>query len=344
MAATSRVDSQGKAPSSAPMPRILSGIQPSGQLHLGNWAGAVRQWVELQETQESFIFVASYHALTTVKKPEELRHAVRQIAVDLVALGIDPARTCLYAQQDVPEVTELAWLLSCVCPMSLADKGVSFKDKTAKGFEANLGLYTYPILQAADILGPDSDIVPVGKDQIQHIEIARDLAGKFNALYGEVFKLPAWRLHPESDVLPGIDGQKMSKSYGNTIDPFQDEKALRKRIMSIVSDSTPVDQPKDPDSDATFRIFRAVAGKADPRTIELERKYREPPAGGFGYGHAKQALFEMLLERFAAARTRRAQLMADPAEIDRILAQGAQRARVLVRATVDRARRACGLA
>lgn len=326
------------------MPRILSGIQPSGQLHLGNFCGAVAQWVELQKTQESFIFVASYHALTTVRKADELRTAVRQIAIDLVALGIDPERTCLYAQQDVPEVCELTWLLSCVCPMSLADKGVSFKDKTAKGFDANLGLYTYPVLQAADILAVDSDIVPVGKDQIQHIEIARDLAGKFNAQYGEVFKLPAWRLAEGAEVLPGVDGQKMSKSYGNTIDPFAEEKALRKRIMSVKSDATPMDQPKNPDADPTFQIFRAVAGRADPRTVELERKYREPPAGGFGYGHAKQALFELLLDRFGPARAKRAELMADPAAVDRILAQGAGRARPLARATVERARKACGLA
>jgi tryptophanyl-tRNA synthetase len=196
---------------------------------------------------------------------------------------------------------------------------------------------------AADILAPQADVVPVGKDQIQHVEIARDLATKFNHQYGEVFKIPAYRLAEGGELLPGIDGQKMSKSYGNTIDPFQEEKALRKRIMSIKSDSTAVDAAKDPEADATFRIFRAVAGRADPRTAELERKYREPPAGGFGYGHAKQALFELLLDRFGAARARRAQLLADPGEVDRILAAGAAKARAIARDTVDRARKACGL-
>ncbi len=326
--------------------RVLSGIQPSGQLHLGNFCGAVAQWVDLQEDKaghESFIFVASYHALTTVRSADDLRGLIRQIAIDLIALGIDPQRTCLYRQQDVPEVTELLWLLSCVCPMSLADKGVGFKDKTAKGFEANLGLYTYPVLQAADILAPQADLVPVGKDQIQNVEIARDLVAKFNHQYGEVFRMPAWRLAEGAELLPGIDGQKMSKSYGNTIDPFQEEKALRKRIMSIKSDSTPVDAAKDPETDATFCIFRAVAGRTDPRTVELEAKYRTPPAGGFGYGHAKQALFELLLDRFGAARRRRAELLADPAEVDRILAAGALRARAVAAETVDRARKACGL-
>ena len=325
--------------------RVLSGIQPSGQLHLGNFCGAVAQWVELQQTQthESFIFVASYHALTTMRSADGLRTAIRQVAVDLLALGIDPQRTCLYAQHDVPEVTELQWLLACLCPMSLADKGVSFKDKVAKGFDANLGLYTYPVLMAADILAPQSDLVPVGKDQIQHVEIARDLAGKFNHQYGEVFKIPAWRLAKDSELLPGVDGQKMSKSYGNTIDPFLDEKSLRKRVMSIKSDSTAVDAPKDPETDPTFLIFRAVAGRADPRTAELEAKYRTPPAGGFGYGHAKQALFELLLDRFAPARARRAALLADPAEVDRILAAGAAKARTLATDTLTRARKACGL-
>lgn len=329
------------------MPRVLSGIQPSGQLHLGNYCGAIRQFLDLQaQGHEMFVFVASYHALTTQRDPVALRSAIRQIVVDYLAFGLDPAKTAIYVQHDVPEVTELAWLLSCVCPTSLMDKAVSYKDKLAKGFTANIGLYTYPILQTADILAPMADVVPVGKDQVQHIEIARDLAGRFNHEFNaEVFKLPAHRLAPDADVLPGIDGEKMSKSYGNTIDPFMDEKPLRKRIMSIKTDSTGVNEAKDPSTCAVFRIFRAIAGAADPRTVELAAKYADPSKqgpDGFGYGHAKQALFELVLDAFGPARARRGALMADQAHIDAVLAAGAAKARAAARATVDRARAAVG--
>jgi tryptophanyl-tRNA synthetase len=330
------------------MPRVLSGIQPSGQLHLGNYAGAIRQFLDLQaQGHEMFVFVASYHALTTQRNPAELRANVRQIVVDYLAFGLDPAQTAIYVQHDVPEVTELAWLLSCVCPTSLMDKAVSYKDKLAKGFSANIGLYTYPILQAADILAPQAEVVPVGKDQVQHIEITRDLAQRFNHEFqAEVFTLPAHRLAPDADVLPGIDGEKMSKSYGNTIDPFLDEKPLRKRIMSIKTDSKQVNEVKDPETCAVFRIFRAIAGKADARTLELAGKYADPSQqgpDGFGYGHAKQALFELVLDHFRDARARRAALMADQAHIDAVLKAGAAKARGAARATVDRARAAVGL-
>jgi tryptophanyl-tRNA synthetase len=323
------------------MPRVLSGVQPSGQLHLGNYAGAIKQFVDLQQANEMFVFVASYHALTSLRDAAALRANVRQVVVDYLAFGLDPARTSIYLQQDVPEVTELAWLLSCVCPMSWMEKAVSYKDKVAKGLSANVGLFTYPILQAADILAVDADVVPVGRDQVQHIELTRDLAARFNEEFqAPVFALPAHRLAADAGVLPGTDGEKMSKSYGNTIDPFLDEKALRKVVMSIKADSTPLDQPKNPDTDATFAIFRAIAGAADPRTVELAAKYR---AGGFGYGHAKQALFELLLDHFGPARARRAQLMADPAYVDEVLRAGAAKARARARATVDRARAAVGL-
>src|ERR1043165_9845418 len=245
------------------MPRVLSGIQPSGQLHLGNYAGAIRQFLDLQAAgNEMFVFVASYHALTSTRDPAALRANIRQIVVDYLAFGLDPAKSAIYVQQDVPEVTELAWLLSCVCPMSWMEKAVSYKDKLAKGIAANVGLFTYPILQAADILAVDADVVPVGRDQVQHLELARDMAARFNEEFtAEVFKLPAYRLAAEAAVLPGIDGEKMSKSYGNTIDPFQEEKALRKRVMAIKTDSKGVNEVKDPETCNTFQIFRAIAGK-----------------------------------------------------------------------------------
>jgi len=320
--------------------RALSGVQPSGQLHLGNWAGAIRQFVELQDTHEVFIFIASYHAMTSVTDPAELRSHVRQVAIDYLAFGLNPDKAVLYRQQDVPEVTELAWLLGCVCPVSQMQKAVAYKDKVDKGLSPNIGLFTYPILQAADILAVDPDVVPVGQDQKQNVEITRDLAQRFNHQYGEVFKVPDARFRAEAAVLPGLDGQKMSKSYGNTIDPFLPEKQLRKTVMKIVADSTPLEDPKDPDGDATFNIFRGLVGDDDGRTVELAEKYR---AGNFGYGHAKQALFELILDVFGEARVKRAELMNDPGEVERVLKDGAEKARAVVRGVTDRAREAAGL-
>ncbi len=322
------------------MKRVLSGIQPSGQLHLGNYAGAIRQFVEMQGQYEMYIFVASLHALTSGRDPEALRRNTRQVVIDYIAFGLDPKKTNIYLQQDVPQVTELAWLLACVCPKHMMDKATSFKDKVAKGLPASIGLYTYPILQAADILSVDADLVPVGKDQIQHCEITRDLAQKFNSHYGEVFKLPEYSVREEAGVLPGIDGQKMSKSYGNTIDPFMPEKPLRKRIMSIKTDSTPVEEPKNPETDTVFQIFRAIAGANDERTIALEQRYR---AGGMGYGEAKQQLFELILDHFAEARRRREELMADPGYVDQVLRDGAAAAQAIVSKVTARARQAVGL-
>ena len=324
--------------------RVLSGLQPSGQLHLGNYAGAIRQFVQLQDTHEMYVFVASYHALTSGRDPEQLRAQTRQVAVDYLAFGLDPEKAHLYLQQDVPAVTELCWLLACVCPKHLMDKATSYKDKTAKGLPASVGLYTYPILQAADILSVDPDLVPVGEDQRQHIEITRDLAAKFNHYFGSeddpVFRLPQALIREGSGVLPGVDGQKMSKSYGNTIDPFMDEKPLRKRIMKIVTDSKGVDEAKDPDACTVFQIFAGLVGKDDPRTAELAGRYRQP---GMGYGHAKQALFELILDEFAQARSKRTELMADPGWIDQVLKAGAEAANTKVSQVVSRARRAAGL-
>lgn len=325
------------------MKRVLSGLQPSGQLHIGNYAGAIQQFLRMQQDHEMYIFVASYHALTTPRSAEELRLATRQVVVDYLAFGLDPAKCHIYRQQDVPEVTELAWILACVCPNSLMDKGVSYKDKLANGLPANIGLYTYPILQAADILSVEPDLVPVGRDQIQNIEICRDLAEKFNHRFGETFRLPDYRVREDAALVPGIDGQKMSKSYGNTIDPFMDEKALRKRIMGIKSDSTPVDQPKNPDIDPTYQIFAALAGSASQRTLDLRHKYLTPPEGGFGYGHAKQALFELILDVFGEARAKRADLMAHPTLVDDVLKAGAAAAREKAQKVAAKARAACGL-
>jgi tryptophanyl-tRNA synthetase len=324
------------------MARVLSGIQPSGKLHLGNYAGAIRQFLELQaKGDEIFVFVASYHALTSTRDPVALRQYIRDVVIDYLAYGLDPARTRIYVQHDVPEVTELSWLLSCICPVSWMEKAVSYKDKIAKGLTPNIGLFTYPILQAADILAVDADVVPVGRDQVQHLELTRDMAARFNEEFGSpVFKEPAYRLAPDAEVLPGVDGEKMSKSYGNTIDPFADEKSLRKTVMGIKTDSTPVEAPKNPETCTVFRIFRAVAGKADPRTGALAERYR---AGGMGYGHAKQALFELLLDHFRDARARRAELAAKPEHVDQVLRDGAAAARALARATVARARSAAGL-
>jgi len=324
------------------MKRVLSGIQPSGQLHLGNYAGAIRQFIDMQPDQEMFIFVASYHALTSVHDPEQLQHNVRQAVIDHIAFGLDPdlPNVALYRQQDVPQVTELSWLLSCVCPKSFMDKQVAYKDKVERGLQATIGLYNYPILQAADILAVDPDLVPVGLDQKQNLEIARDLAERFNREFGEVFKVPQAKYRTGAGTLPGIDGQKMSKSYGNTIDPFLPEKKLRKTVMKIVTDSKEVDDTKDPESCTVFQIFRAIAGEADERTTQLAERYQ---AGGMGYGHAKQALFELILDHFGDARAKREGLMKDPGQIDAVLRRGAEKAGAVIGDVTQRARRACGL-
>jgi tryptophanyl-tRNA synthetase len=323
------------------MIRVLSGLQPSGQLHLGNYVGAIQQFLRLQDDHEMFVFVASYHALTSQSEPEQLRHDIRQVVIDYLAFGLDPAKTRIYLQHDVPQVTELCWLLSCVCPKHMMDKSTTFKDKVAKGLDASVGLYTYPILQAADILGVDANLVPVGEDQRQHLEITRDLAEKFNHRYGETFMLPEPMIRETAGSMPGIDGEKMSKSYGNTIDPFMDEKPLRKRVMKIKTDATPVEEPKDPDSCNVFQIYRAIAGEHDERTRALAERYR---AGGMGYGEAKQALYELILEHFGPARERREQLMNDPAYVDRVLRDGAAAAQEQIQQVAGRARLAAGLA
>ncbi|MEM8494174.1 MAG: tryptophan--tRNA ligase [Planctomycetota bacterium] len=328
------------------MKRVLTGLQPSGQLHLGNYAGAIRQLLDLQHDHEVYVFVASYHALTTSTDSAELRQNIRQVVIDYLAFGLDPSKCYIYLQQDVPAVCELAWLLSCVCPKSQMDKATTFKDKVAKGLSANLGLYTYPVLQAADILAVDPDAVPVGADQKQNVEIARDLAQKFNHVYGSedtpVFKVPALMMREGAATLPGIDGQKMSKSYGNGIDPFMPEKPLRKRIMKIVTDSKPPEEAKDADSSVPFQIFSALAGPDDERTQKLRGRYAATGDDGMGYGEAKQALLELVMDTFAEPRKRREELMQDQASIDRVLKDGADAANARLSKTIERARKAVG--
>jgi tryptophanyl-tRNA synthetase len=320
------------------MKRILTGIQPSGILHVGNYFGAIRPIVELQEQGEVFVFLADLHALTSLQDPERLRHFSREAAIDLLACGVDPERSLFWRQSDVLEHAELMWVLSTITPMGLLERCHAYKDKVARGLGASAGLFVYPVLQAADILLYDADVVPVGKDQKQHLEVTRDIAVKINEAFGSVFKLPEPRISDDLATIPGVDGQKMSKSYGNTIDIFMEEKALRKRVMSIVTDSTPLEEPKDPSGSTIVDLYALVA---PPEAVEVMRE--EFRAGGVGYGHFKQRLFDALWEYFEPVRERRQALQGDPEQVDAILRDGAVRARQIAAATMDRVRSAVGL-
>jgi tryptophanyl-tRNA synthetase len=318
--------------------RILSGIQSSGVLHIGNYFGMIQPALALQAEGEALYFIANYHALTSVRDADTLRENSRGVAIDLLACGFDPDRGALFLQSDVPQVTELAWILSTVAPMGLLERAHSYKDKLARGMSASAGLFTYPVLMAADILIYDSDAVPVGKDQKQHIEMTRDLAVKMNEQYGQIFKLPEPRIRAETEVVPGIDGQKMSKSYGNTIDLFGDEKETRKRVMSIVTDSKPVEAPKNPDESTVFQLFSLFASP-----IEREEMRAQFEKGGTGYGDFKKQLFEKLWQYFAPMRKRREELLADKAYINDVLGRGARRANEIADQVMGRVRKAVGL-
>jgi len=318
--------------------RILSGIQPSGVLHIGNYFGMIRPAIALQAEGEAFYFIANYHALTSVRNPDQLRENSRRVAIDFLACGFDPDRGALFLQSDVPKVAELEWILSTVAPMGLLERAHSYKDKLARGMAASAGLFTYPVLMAADILIYDSDIVPVGKDQKQHIEITRDLAVKMNETYGELFKLPEPRIQPQTETVPGIDGQKMSKSYGNTIDIFGEEKETRKRVMSIVTDSTAVEAPKNPDSSTIFHLFSLFGSKDE--VAEMRDRFHE---GGIGYGEFKNQLFEKLWHYFAPMRKRRQELLSDKLYVDSVLVHGAERANEVAGEVMTRVRAAVGL-
>jgi tryptophanyl-tRNA synthetase len=318
--------------------RILSGLQPSGALHIGNYFGMMRPAIGLQAEGEAFYFIADHHALTSVRDPKTLRENSRRVALDFLACGLDPERAALFRQSDVPQVTELAWILSTVAPMGLLERAHSYKDKLARGMAATVGLFNYPVLMAADILIYDSDIVPVGKDQKQHIEMTRDLAVKMNEIFGQIFKLPEPRIQAATEVVPGIDGQKMSKSYGNNIDIFGDEKETRKRIMSIVTDSTPVEAPKDPSRSTIFQLYSLVASKNE--IAEMRERFQK---GGAGYGDFKKQLFEKLWDYFAPMRKRREEILADKSYIDNVLARGAKRANEVADVVMERVRAAVGL-
>ena len=319
--------------------RILSGIQPSGALHLGNYFGMMRPAIELQDQGEAFYFIADYHSMTSLTDATERRKNTLDVALDFLACGLDPKKSVFWKQSDVPEVTELAWLLSTVTPMSLLEKCHSYKDKTAKGIAPSHGLFAYPVLMAADILIFDSNVVPVGRDQKQHVEVTRDIAIKFNELYGHTFILPEPRIRDEVSAVPGLDGQKMSKSYGNTIEIFGEEKTTRKKIMGIVMDSRTPQEPKpDADKNLAIQLLKLVA-PAD-MAKDFEDRLR---AGGLGYGDLKKALFEHYWNHFASARAKRAELAANLDHVNQVLKEGAAKAHALARSVLDRAKRASGL-
>lgn len=318
--------------------RILSGIQPTGRFHWGNYFGAIKQYIELQEQHDGYYFIADLHALTTVRDAAVLRGFVRDAALDVLALGLDPERATLFVQSHVPEVSELCWLLMTGTPLGLLERCHAYKDKKEKGLKADAGLFTYPVLMAADILAYDANWVPVGEDQVQHIEVCRDLARSFNAHYGEVFTLPEARVVQGASKVPGTDGEKMSKSYNNTLGLFEPPKELRKKIMRISTDSRPMEDPKDPETDHLYQLFRLFA--TPEQTEEMSAMYLK---GGFGYGEVKKRLADAADQYLAPARARREELENHPEKVDAILQAGAAKARDRARSVLQRAHKACGL-
>ncbi|WP_438482466.1 tryptophan--tRNA ligase [Oleiharenicola lentus] len=321
------------------MPRILTGITPSGTLHIGNYFGAMRPAIELQAGGDAYYFIADYHSMTALTDAKERLAYTRGIALDWLACGLDPAKSVFWRQSDVPEVCELMWLIGSLTPMGLLERAHSYKDKTAKGISPNFGLFAYPVLMAADILLFDTNVVPVGKDQKQHLEMTRDIAIKFNQTYGDTFVVPEEKIAEDVAVIPGLDGQKMSKSYGNTVEIFGDEKALRKKIMGIVMDSrTPAEPKPDAEKNLAIQLLKHVA-PADV-SADLEARLR---AGGLGYGDLKKALFEHYWNYFAPYRAKRAELAANFDYVDKVLRDGAERARAVATNVMSRARKNCGL-
>lgn len=319
--------------------KVLSGIQPTGRPHWGNYFGAIRQYIDLQTEDQAFYFIANLHALTTIRNGPELKQNSLDTAMDLLALGLDPNHAVLFIQSDVPEISELCWILMSGASMGLLERCVSYKDKVSKGLTPVTGLFTYPVLQAADILAYDSDTVPVGEDQTQHIEVCRDIAKSFNSAYKEdVFVLPKAKVLDASAKVPGTDGDKMSKSYGNFIEVFEPVKSMRKKVMRIATDSRPMEEPKDPEGDHLYQLFSLFAD--DSACQEMAGLYRR---GGFGYGEVKKALSDAAESYFAEAREKRAELEADPDQVVQILSDGAAVARRKAGEVLNRAQQACGL-
>ena len=319
--------------------RILTGIQPSGKLHIGNYFGAMLPAVQLQDKGEAFYFIADYHAMTSMSDADTLRSNIQDLAIDLLACGLDPAKATIFRQSDVPEVNELAWVLSTVCPMGLLERAHSYKDKVAKGLSPNHALFAYPTLMAADILLYDAELVPVGKDQKQHLEMTRDLAGKINDRFGEgTLTIPEAQIADHTAVVPGLDGQKMSKSYNNTIPLAGSKKAIRKSIMRIVTDSTPVEDPKATDGSTVIALYKLFADDQ-----ALQQMIADHQAGGFGYGDFKQRVFDAYWEYFSQVREKRESLENNLDYVNEVIAQGAQKARVESTKVLDRVRKAVGL-
>ncbi len=320
------------------MTRVLTGIQPSGALHIGNYFGAIKQMVDLQEKSDLFIFIANYHALTSLKDGEVLKNNTLDAAINFMALGIDPTKTTFWAQSDVKEVLELYWVLSGYTPMGLLERAHSYKDKVAKGIAANHSLFSYPVLMAADILLYDSEVIPVGKDQIQHVEITRDIAIKFNNDFGDIFKIPEFKVDEEVSTVPGLDGAKMSKSYGNTIDIFCTEKELKKTTSRIVTDSTPMEEPKNPFTCNVYALAKLFL--ENDELLELQARYTK---GGEGYGHFKAYLNTLIWDYFAPAREKRAYYLEHKEEVLAILEEGARKARTIASEKMRRIRDVVGI-
>lgn len=320
------------------MSRILSGIQPSGILHIGNYFAMMKPMIELQHDNDLFCFIVNYHALTSINNPQELADNTINAAMDFIALGLDPDKAHFWVQSDIPEVTELAWILSCHTSLGLLERSHSYKDKIAKGIVPNTGLFTYPVLMAADILLFNAERIPVGKDQKQHLEITRDIAERFNQVYGEIFVLPEPMISDDIAVIPGIDGQKMSKSYNNTINIFEDEASLKKKVMRIVTDSTPVEAPKNPETCNLFALYKLFA--EPEKTETLKERYIK---GGIGYGEVKKELFGLIWEYFAPFREKQKLLQNNKGDIAAILKKGAEKTRPIAHETMQRVKKAVGL-